>query len=33
MGKLGDVSLAKTLWIAGVSFAVVTLWTWYMYTR
>ena len=33
MGKLGDVSVAKTLWIAGVSFAVVALWTWYMYTR
>jgi hypothetical protein len=32
MGKLGDVSVAKPLWFAGVSFALVALWTWYMYT-
>lgn len=32
MRKLGDVSVAKLLWFAGVSFAVMALWTWYMYT-
>ena len=29
MGKLGDVSVAKVLWFAGVSFALMALWTWY----
>jgi hypothetical protein len=32
MRKLGDVSVAKLLWLAGVSFAVMALWTWYMST-
>jgi hypothetical protein len=32
MRKLGDVSVAKLLWSAGVSFALMALWTWYMYT-
>ena len=32
MRKLGDVSVAKLLWFAGVSFVLMTLWTWYMYT-
>ena len=32
LGKLGDVSVAKLLWFAAVSFALMTLWTWYMYT-
>ena len=32
MAKLGDVSVSKVLWVAGVSFAVMALWTWYMYT-
>jgi hypothetical protein len=29
MGRLGDVSVAKALWFAGVSFVLVALWTWY----
>jgi len=33
MQKLGDVSVAKMLWIAGMCFAVVALWTWYNYAR
>ena len=32
MSKLGDVSVAKLLWLAGVCFAAMALWTWYMYT-
>lgn len=28
MGKLGDVSVAKVLWFAGVSFVLMALWTW-----
>jgi hypothetical protein len=32
MGKLGDVSVAKALWVAGVCFALVALWTWYNWT-
>lgn len=32
MHKLGDVSVAKLLWIAGAAFVVMTLWTWYMFT-
>lgn len=32
MRKLGDVSVDKLLWFAGVGFAVMALWTWYMYT-
>lgn len=33
MGKLGDVSVAKLLWLAGVSFALMALWTWYNFVR
>ena len=29
MRKLGDVSVAKLLWFAGVSFALMALWTGY----
>jgi hypothetical protein len=32
MAKLGDVSMAKVAWFAGVSFALMALWTWYNYT-
>jgi hypothetical protein len=32
VGKLGDVQVSKVLWIAGAGFAVMALWTWYMYT-
>ena len=32
MAKLGDVSVSKLLWIAGVSFVLMALWTWYNYT-
>ena len=32
MAKLGDVPVAKVLWISGAAFALMTLWTWYMST-
>jgi hypothetical protein len=33
MRKLGDVSVATLLWLAGIGFAVMALWTWYNYQR
>jgi hypothetical protein len=33
LGKLGDVSVAKSLWVAGVCLVVVALWTWYNLVR
>ena len=33
MRKLGDLSVAKLLWFAGVSFALMALWTWYNFVR
>ena len=32
MSKLGDVSAFKLFWFAGVSFVLMTLWTWYNFT-
>jgi hypothetical protein len=32
MTKLGDVSVSKLVWIAGVAFAAMALWTWFMFT-
>ena len=33
MRKLGDVSVAKLAWFAGVSFALMAVWTWYNFVR
>lgn len=33
MGKLGDVSVTKLAWFAGVSLALMALWTWYNFVR
>jgi len=33
MLKLGDVSVAKALWVAGLCLALVALWTWFNYAR
>ena len=33
MRKLGDVSVGKVRWFAGVSFAAMALWTWYNFVR